>query len=143
MQISSSLDSKLTSYDNLQLSENLKQIAIDFDGVIHKSSKGFFDGTVYDEPVEGSIEAIQKLHSDGYEIVIFTAKAKPDRPLVNGKTGAELVWDWLEKYDIQKYIKQVTSEKPRAIAYIDDKGIRFTDWGTTLNLLNEITYSRP
>ena len=112
----------LNDYNTLQSKENTNQIAIDFDGVIHKNTKGFHDGTVYDEPVEGAIEAIKSL-SQKYEIVIFTAKAKPDRPLVNGKTGAELIWDWLKKYNIQQYIKQVTSEKPRAISYIDDKAI--------------------
>ena len=27
-----------------------------------------------------------------------------------------------------KFVSKVTSEKPRAKVYIDDKGIRFTDW---------------
>ena len=27
-----------------------------------------------------------------------------------------------------KFVSKVTSEKPRARVYIDDKGIRFTDW---------------
>lgn len=125
----------ISDYNKLQSQENTQQIAIDFDGVIHKNSKGFYDGTVYDEPIEGAIEAIKEL-SKKYEIVIFTAKAKPDRPLVNGKTGAELIWDWLEKYNIQQYIKKVTSEKPRAVFYIDDKGIRFESWIQTLQILN-------
>lgn len=124
----------LTEYNQLQSQENTHQIAIDFDGVIHKNSKGFYDGTVYDEPIEGALEAIKEL-SQKYEIVIFTAKAKPDRPLVSGKTGSELIWDWLEKYNIQQYIKKVTSEKPRAVFYIDDKGIRFESWTQTLNYL--------
>ena len=126
----------ISNYNKLQSQENTQQIAIDFDGVIHKNSKGFYDGTVYDEPIKGALEAIKEL-SQKYEIVIFTAKAKLDRPLVNGKTGAELVWDWLEKYNIQQYIKKVTSEKPRAIAYIDDKGIQFKSWGDTLKQINE------
>lgn len=125
----------ISDYNKLQSQENTQQIAIDFDGVIHKNSKGFYDGTVYDEPIEGAIEAIKEL-SKKYEIVIFTAKAKPDRPLVNGKTGAELIWDWLEKYNIQQYIKKVTSEKPRAVFYIDDKGIKFESWVQTLQILN-------
>ena len=125
----------LQEYNNLQSKENFTQIAVDFDGVVHKNSKGFFDGTVYDEPIEGALEAIKKL-SEKYEIIIFTAKAKPDRPLVNGKTGSELVWDWLNKYNIQQYIKQVTSEKPRSFLYIDDKGYRFENWKDTLNLLD-------
>lgn len=125
----------ISDYNKLQSQENTQQIAIDFDGVIHKNSKGFYDGTVYDEPIEGAVEAIKEL-SKKYEIVIFTAKAKPDRPLVNGKTGAELIWDWLEKYNIQQYIKKVTSEKPRAVFYIDDKGIKFESWIQTLQILN-------
>jgi len=128
----------IQDYNTLQHIENTNNIAIDFDGVIHKSAKGFYDGTVYDEPVDGALDAIKKL-SKIYSIVIFTAKAKADRPLVNGMTGEQLVWEWLKKYDIAQYVKEVTSEKPRAVAYIDDKGIRFTDWNTTLNLLNETT----
>jgi ribonucleotide monophosphatase NagD (HAD superfamily) len=126
-------------YDKLQQYENEHQIAIDFDGVIHRNSKGFHDGTVYDTPVDGSIDAIKWFYQNGYDIVIFTAKVKPDRPLVNGKTGQELVWEWLTKYGIDTYIKEITCEKPRALVYIDDKGMRFETWENTLNLFNEIT----
>ena len=102
-------------------------LGIDFDGVIHKNSKGFFDGTIYDDPIEGTEEALKKL-SDKYTLICYTAKAKPDRMLINGKTGTELVWEWLKKHKFDKYISKVTSEKPRAVAYIDDKAIRFNDW---------------
>jgi phosphoheptose isomerase len=107
--------------------DELKNIAIDFDGVIHKNSKGFHDGTIYDEPIEGSRESLERLSKD-YDIVIFTAKAKPDRGLVNGKTGTQLVWEWLEENDMAQFITKVTAEKPRAVQYIDDKGIQFTSW---------------
>tara|TARA_R110000764_G_scaffold198125_1_gene283377 strand:- start:845 stop:1531 length:687 start_codon:yes stop_codon:yes gene_type:complete len=112
-------------------------LAIDFDGVIHKNSKGFYDGTVYDEPVKGTEEALKKL-SDKYTLICYTAKAKPDRGLVNGKTGTELIWEWLNKYNFSKYISKVTSEKPRAVAYIDDKGIRFNDWESCFKNLNKL-----
>lgn len=128
---------EIEDYNKLQKEENENQIAIDFDGVIHKSSKGFYDGTIYDEPIEGAIESIKRIYKSGYTIVIFTAKAKSDRPLVNGKTGSELVWDWLKKYNIDKYIKEVTSEKPRALYYIDDRGIRFENW----NKINEFLFN--
>ena len=126
----------IETYNKLQEAENKKQLAIDFDGVIHKNSKGFHDGTIYDEPIEGSIEAIKTL-AQQYDIVIFTAKAKSDRPLLNGKTGKELVAEWLDKHGLSAYIKDITSEKPRAIAYIDDKAIHFTSWKQTLGILNE------
>jgi hypothetical protein len=123
-------------YLNKVIKDESQVIAIDFDGVIHSFELGFHDGTIYGTPILGSIEAIKKI-SKKYKIVIYTAKAKKDRPLINGKTGIELVWEWLKKYDINQYIQEVTAEKPRAICYIDDKAIRFIDWNQTLNdLLN-------
>ena len=107
-------------------------IAIDFDGVIHNFDKGYHDGTCYGDPLPNSINAIKQL-SKIYKIIIFTAKAKPSRPLVNGKTGTELVEEWLDKHNILDCISEVTAEKPRAILYIDDKGYRHSDWIDTLN----------
>lgn len=106
-------------------------VGIDFDGVIHKCSKGFYDGTIYDDPVDGVAEALKQI-SDTFNIIVFTCKAKADRPLVNGKTGTELVWEWLEKHDLAQFVSQVTAEKPRAKYYIDDRAIRFDNWETVL-----------
>ena len=117
--------------------KELNNLAIDFDGVIHNFDKGYHDGTCYGEPLPGSIEAIKTL-SRKYNIIIFTAKAKKNRPLVNGKTGIELVSEWLEKYGLMSYINEITSEKPRAKIYIDDNGYRFENWEQTLNDIEEI-----
>ena len=107
--------------------KELNNIAIDFDGVLHNFDKGFHDGTCYGKPIEGSIESV-KLLSKKWNIIIFTAKAKPNRPLINGKTGEELVWEWLEEHDMAQFVTKVTAEKPRAVQYIDDKSVKFTDW---------------
>ncbi len=115
----------------------LNNIAIDFDGVIHNFDKGWHDGTCYGEPLPGSIEAIKNL-SKNYNIIIFTAKAKKNRPLVNGKTGVQLVEEWLIKYGLMEYINEITSEKPRAKIYIDDNGYRFETWDKTLIDIEEI-----
>ena len=114
-----------------------KNVCIDFDGVIHDNYDGFGDGTIYGPIIEGSSEAIKKL-AQKYNIIIFTAKAKPDRPLINGKTGAELVRDWLDKHGLGQYVKEITSEKPRALVYIDDKAIRFTDWNSAMDQFNNL-----
>ena len=111
-----------------------KNLAIDFDGVINNADKGWFDGTCYGEPLPGAIDAIKRL-SKQYKIVIFTAKAKVDRPLVNGKTGAMLVLEWLERYEIAQYVSSITAEKPRADLYIDDNGYRFENWVDTLKFI--------
>jgi len=109
-----------------------KNIAVDFDGVIHNFNKGWHDGTCYGDPIEGSLEAIKELYKD-WNIIIFTAKGRPDRPLVNGKTGIELVEEWLDKHDVLQYVDEITWEKPRAEYYIDDKGIKFdNNWDEIL-----------
>ena len=113
-----------------------KNIAIDFDGVIHTFDQGYKDGTCYGDPIPESLEAIKKL-SEKYKIIIFTAKAKPDRPLVNGKSGTELVSEWLEKHGVLQYIHTITSEKPRAVLYIDDNAYRFDNWKNTLEFVGK------
>ncbi len=110
---------------------DLKNIAVDFDGVIHNFDKGWHDGTCYGEPLPGSLEALKKL-SETYRVIIFSSKVRPDRPLVDGKTGYELVMEWLIKYEVDKYVDEVTYEKPRAQYYIDDKAIEFTTWDKAL-----------
>lgn len=115
--------------------DELVNLAIDFDGVIHKNSKGYHDGTIYDEPIEGVAEALKQL-SDEYTLIVYSAKARKDRGLINGKTGIQLIWEWLKKYDLDQYISQVTAEKPRAQAYIDDKAIAFTSWDSCFKELD-------
>ena len=75
--------------------------------------------------------------------MIFTAKAKPSRPLIEGKTGVELVWEWLEAKNIAQFVQEVTSEKPRAVAYLDDKAIRFNSWKVALEEISVITQMMP
>jgi ribonucleotide monophosphatase NagD (HAD superfamily) len=115
----------------------VNNLAIDFDGVIHNSDKGFHDGTCYGDPLPGALEALAQL-SEKYRIIIFTAKAKPNRPLVNGKSGTELVSDWLASHGALQFVSEITSEKPRAILYIDDNAYRFENWKETLEYLERM-----
>jgi|TARA_E500000305_G_C4021401_1_gene239042 hypothetical protein len=116
------------------------QIGVDFDGVIHQCSKGFYDGTIYDPPIKGSYHALEAL-SEEYDIIVYSAKARFDRPLIDGKTGVELIWEWLKKHNMDKFVKDVTAEKPRAVFYIDDKAIRFNGiWYDTFEQLKKHGY---
>ena len=115
---------------------DLNNLAIDFDGVIHNFDKGWHDGTCYGDPLPGALEAVARL-AKNYNIIIFTAKAKPSRPLVNGKTGTELVSEWLGKHDVLQFVDEITAEKPRSQVYIDDKGYHFQNWEDTLKYLEE------
>ena len=113
--------------------KELKNIAVDFDGVVHNFDKGWHDGTCYGDPIEGSLDAIKKL-SETYNVIIFSAKVRPDRPLVGGKTGLQLVREWLEKHNALSFVKDITYEKPRAQYYIDDKAVKFqNNWKDILD----------
>jgi ribonucleotide monophosphatase NagD (HAD superfamily) len=119
------------------LEKSNKIIAIDFDGVVHNDYLGYNDGTIYGEPIEGSIQSIKRL-SKNYTLKIYSCKSNPNRPLVDEKTGTELIWEWLEKYGIKEYIEDVVWGKPNAVIYIDDKGYRFENWNDTLEQLNKL-----
>jgi hypothetical protein len=102
-----------------------RTLCVDFDGVIHKYSQGFKDGSIYDEPIEGAFDALMKLKEAGYTVVIHTAR-KP----------FESVQEWLKEKaasypEIQKL--EVTDRKLPSLAYIDDRAIRFTAWQDILN----------
>ena len=120
---------EVTNTDNVppNCQQDKNNIAIDFDGVIHDFNKGYHDGTCYGDPLPGALDAIKTL-SEKYNIIIFSSKCLPDRPLVNGLNGKQLIVDWLKKYNVLKYIRDVTHFKCRAQVYIDDKAIRFTSW---------------
>jgi hypothetical protein len=111
-------------------------IGIDLDGVIHNNDKGFHDGTVYGEPVNGAKTALAAL-SQGYKLIIYTVKARADRPSVEWKTGVQLIWEWLEKWELDEYITDVTAIKPPAKYYIDDRAIEFTTWSEVLKRIND------
>ena len=125
----------IKEFDKKQHERNTKQLAIDFDGVIHKSSKSFYDGTIYDDPVDGVEEALKQLSRD-YILIIYTCKANPERPLINSKTGTELIWDWLRKYELDSYIDDIVYGKPNAKYYIDDKAIKFINWNQVIGEIN-------
>lgn len=112
-------------------------LCIDFDGVIHEDHLGFYDGTIYGSPIEGALESI-KLLSKKYKIVIYTCKANPNRPIINNKTGTELIWEWLKKHEVDSYVTDITFNKPVAVAYVDDKAIRFNNWKDCINILNNL-----
>ncbi len=127
---------KLNNFLDMIKDTESNQLSLDFDGVIHDSYQGFHDGTIYGDPLPGALDAVKHLSEIlKYDLTIFTCKANPERPLIDGKTGVELIWDWLKKYDIDKYIKDIVYTKPNAVAYVDDKGIRFENWDDTLKQL--------
>ncbi|MEV4020181.1 hypothetical protein AB0J35_57865 [Nonomuraea angiospora] len=115
-------------------------IAVDFDGVIHRYSRGWADGTIYDEPMPGAISGLRALMRT-YSVYIHTSRS----PLP--------VAEWLNEYGISALPDSegkiheywtyrghvlVTQRKLPSIAYIDDRGIRFETWEQTLTDLSAL-----
>ena len=68
----------------------IKTVAVDFDGVIHAYGKGWQDGSIYDDPVPGAIEALRTLMS-AYTVFVHTTRP----PLPVGNWLAERGFDVL------------------------------------------------
>lgn len=117
-----------------------KRAMIDLDGTIHKYSKGYQDGTIYDKPFDGAKQAIDWLKKQGYEIVIFTTRASKENALTMGgdhENEIKKVKNWLANQDI--YFDRVTAEKLPADFYIDDKAIviKNGNWNAVLNVVKQ------
>jgi hypothetical protein len=109
-------------------------LAIDFDGVLHSYSKGWNDGTIYDSPVPGAMDALHRLMRD-HAVFILTARHTAD------------VAKWLEghgftctlrhdgKFWNRRGVLLVTDRKLPAAFYIDDRALRFTSWRQTLAVI--------
>jgi hypothetical protein len=101
-----------------------RRAMIDFDGTIHKYSKGYANGQIYDDPFKGAKQVINWLKDQGYEIVIFTTRAsKENAKETGGNHEKEItnVENWLLNNGI--YFDRVTSDKVAADFYVDDKAI--------------------
>lgn len=94
-------------------------VCVDFDGVLHLYSRGWYDGTVYDDPVPGAREGIEALRHK-YTVVILSARAGTPE-------GFSDIQHWLDKHEIE--VDAVTAIKPPAKMYLDDHAIPFKgDW---------------
>lgn len=102
----------------------MKTIAIDFDGTLCKK-QSYGNGYIYEMSNEKASDITSKLHEDGYKIVIYTTRLNPS-------FGGDIEWKkqqiitWCDQHGI--YFDEITCEKPEAVAYIDDRAIRFTNW---------------
>lgn len=115
-----------------------RRVMVDFDGTIHKYSRGWDDDNPYpyDPPFEKARESISFLKSLGFEVVIFTARLSEQE---NGdvENQTRMLEDWLEKYDIP--YDRMTAEKLAGEFYIDDNGLRIEngDWDTVIEFIKD------
>jgi hypothetical protein len=115
-------------------------IGLDFDGVIHAYGKGYFDGTCYDVPVDGAFDAIRALMVR-YNVFVFTTRKPEDVKewfdiMMRGTNWpffVEIVPDGSGPFWDKPGVLGVTNRKLAAIAYVDDRAVRFTTWKDVRN----------
>jgi hypothetical protein len=119
-------------------------VAIDFDGVLHRYSEGWKDGQIYDEPVEGSREALQAMKDLGWKIYIFSTRSNKLYHKDQEKAQDQAMKTWLEHHGIP-YDRIWNFGKPMADVYIDDRALTFRgDWKATLHEAQNFSpWNRP
>lgn len=134
----------------------MKTVAIDFDGVIHRYSKGWQYGSIYDENVQRVFETIDKLFSAGYSVFIFSTRCPRQIKhwLVRQIMESDYVIDgmgndpnewvhmkftytcaiipfWKRFWNKERVIG-ITRRKLPAMVYVDDRALKFEgNWDQT------------
>lgn len=119
-------------------------VAIDFDGVLHRYSDGWKDGQIYDQPVEGSRQALEAMKTAGWKIYIFSTRSNKLYHKDQDKAQNQAMKDWLDLHEIP-YDKIWNFGKPLADLYIDDRALTFRgDWNATLEEARNFSpWNRP
>lgn len=113
-------------------------VAVDFDKVIHTYENGWGDGSIYGELVPGSLNALIYLMSEYAVFIHSTRDAEQICTWMNYKTGFRIkcVTEIPESgFWNEQGVILVTNRKLPAIAYIDDRAIRFVNWSQALTEL--------
>jgi hypothetical protein len=135
------------------MADRVQTVAVDFDGVLHSYERGWADGTIYGDWKPGAVTGLTQLMQE-YAVFIHTTRS------------AKQVARWIEQmsgygiecttavprtgllrrpgfWNRQGYLL-VTNLKLPAIAYIDDRAVRFKDWPQALGALGiEALEKRP
>lgn len=121
-------------------------IAVDFDGVIHRYSRGWQDGSIYDAPVDGALDGLRALMKE-HGVFIFTSRDTAQVAAWLSEQGFTVSTDdsafphdvpWRgASWDVPGVLL-VTNRKLPAVAYLDDRALRFTSWEQALADLREL-----
>jgi hypothetical protein len=116
-------------------------ISIDFDGVIHSYSKGWYDGSIYDTPVADSLWALNTI---SYKEPVFIHTARSPKQVARWieheschtiDCTTRLPRTWYGKRQTFWNVKSlilVTNLKFPARLYIDDRAYAFESWDDDL-----------
>lgn len=113
----------------------MSTIAVDFDGVIHDYARGWQDGSIYGDFVPGAMASLLMLMRKYSVFVHTTRNARQVARWIERRSGHTI--ECTTRVPRKGFWNEtgyllVTNRKLAAIAYIDDRGIRFTSWDQAL-----------
>lgn len=126
-------------------------ISVDFDGVLHSYEHGWLDGSIYGDLLPGAVQGLSRL-MQRYAVFVHTTRSPAQvARWIEEQTGHGIecttrihplvpIW-WPGRvnafWNVQGVLL-VTRRKLPAVAYVDDRALRFTDWvQVTISLLGE------
>ena len=111
-------------------------IAVDFDGVIHAYSRGWADGSIYDPPLPGALDGLRTLMAQDAVFIFTSRNTEQVANWLFERGEFNITWEppgestcefWNDRDRLL-----VTNRKLPATAYLDDRAVRFADWGQAL-----------
>lgn len=119
-------------------------LALDFDGVIHSYERGWADGTIYGDFLPDAMPAIETLMERDAVFVHTTRNARQVAAWIQRTSGYNIdcttrlprTWYGRRKpFWNTRGLLLVTNVKLPAVAYLDDRAVRFHDWQQGLTAL--------
>lgn len=110
-------------------------VCIDFDGVIHTYSKGWQDGSIYDDVVPGFFEWVIEAQKT-FRLIVYSSRSGTQEGIEAMKAWMDEQWQkWvlanIDTASTSMPLLEYSSVKPAAFVTIDDRGICFKgDWSS-------------
>lgn len=106
-----------------------RTVCLDFDGVLHSYDSGWNGHAPTDLPTPGAQQFVRDLLLQGFEVVVQSTRATDHL----GLQGIEM---WMAEHEFPAV--PVVAEKPKAVLYVDDRGLRFEgDFREVLRWIDE------
>lgn len=122
----------------------MSAVAVDFDGVLHSYERGWADGSIYGDWKPGAVTALSQLMHRHAVFIHTTRPARQVARWIEQKSGYAFECTtrvprtgWLRRPGFwnEQGTLLITNRKLAAIAYIDDRAVRFEDWPQSLRAI--------